>query len=88
MTDKDKPTQLDMFSDGDMNVEWSDQVKEAAANDETLAEVLRNFGAAIRQAHAGVQSGQYKDIHEGITKITGGTVTPYNPDEVEDEECG
>lgn len=63
---------------------FSEQVKEQMAADPDLAEFVRDFVAATHQAQAGVESGQYQTLEEGIAAITGGTVEPVDdPDEDE-----
>src|SRR5215471_17108338 len=57
--------------DDEFSVEWSDEVKEAAAKDPKKAAYLREFGAIARQAMAGVQSGQYASFDDAIEALTG-----------------
>lgn len=65
---------------------WSDQLKEQMAKDPEIAAAIRDFTAAVHQAQAGVESGQYQTLDEGIAAITGATVEPFDPDEEDDED--
>lgn len=67
-------------SDKDWKVSWSDSVKKKVDEDPKLAEYLREFGAVVRQAMAGVDSGQYKSFDEAMEKITG-----HKPERIEDD---
>ena len=61
MTEKDK----------DIDVVFSDKVKEQIAADPVLAEFVRSFSASLRQAHDGVKRGQYKTLDDAVEAITG-----------------
>lgn len=55
----------------EFEIEWSDEVKAQADKDPKIAKYLREFGAIMRQAMAGVKSGQYKTLDDGIEALTG-----------------
>lgn len=75
-----------MTDDKEWEVEWSDEVKEAAAKDPKMAEFLREMGATVRQAMAGVKSGQYATFEDGMFALTGQRTTPTNPEGDDDVE--
>ena len=67
--------------EGGWSVEFSPEVLEQMEADPKLKEFMRGLVAAFHQANAGVESGQYKDMKEGIESITGGTM-----DRIEDDD--
>lgn len=72
--------------DKEIELNLSDQVKEAMANDAELAEALREIFACMRQAMEGVQSGRYRSFDEGMERITGERPRPVDePFDDEDE---
>jgi len=57
--------------DDNVFIEHSEQVKAAMKNDPKLAEHMRDFQAILRQAMAGVQSGQYGSFEDAMFVLTG-----------------
>ena len=70
--------------DKDPTVEWSDQVKEAAAKDPKMAAALREFGEIFRTAMQGIKDGRYPSFDEAMFQLTGERPTPVSDDEDED----
>lgn len=68
--------------DDDLKIEFAPEVLARMEADPKLAEAVRNMTAAMRQARAGVQSGQYKSMEDGIEALTG------NRPEAIDRETG
>lgn len=73
------------FESPDPEVIYSPEVLEDMKRDPELAEAMRNFAAAARQAMDGVMRGQYKTFDEGIESITGCKPMPIGL-EAEDDD--
>lgn len=67
----------------ELEIRYSDQVKEKIAEDPEMADFLRDFSACARQAMQGVQDGKYKDFDDAMEAITGN-----RPVKIADEEDG
>jgi len=60
-----------MSGEKDLEIKWSDAVKESVAKDPELAKALWEFQANLHQAWDAVKRGQYASFEDAIEAITG-----------------
>lgn len=75
-----------MTNKKDLTIELSDQAKKQMAADPKMAEGLRDLFAIMRQAHAGVKSGQYKTFDDAMEALTGSRPKKIDPETGEEIE--
>jgi len=67
-------------------ITYSEEVKRKMQENPEIAEFVRSVSASFRQAHHGVQTGQYSSIMEGIEAITGSSPKIVHEPEEEEED--
>lgn len=66
--------------DKDLTIELSPEVEASMAADPELAKAMRELSAIMRQAFAGVQSGQYKSMDDAMEALTGNRPKKIDPE--------
>lgn len=70
-----------MEDDTDIEINLSDQVKEAMAKDPALAAEMRAMFADMRTVMHGLKTGKYRSFDEGFEKLTGERPTRIEEDD-------
>ena len=70
-----------MNKDEDLKIEMTDHVRDKVASDPKLADFMRDFNAALHQAHDSVRRGQHTTMEDAMEAITGFRPVKLGPDE-------